>query len=143
MKLIIFALVIIIGVLALALVIKLKKSNLFFFISLVMIFYGVFYCVLFSGVAAPDFTFNRMWPLLCTSAGLSLLASGVRYYKKPRFIYIITSLFFIALSILLLMFSSGIIDLPVKKFVLRTMPLFLVISAAVIMAVSVIRKKCR
>lgn len=134
-------LVIIIGLSSLTLVIKFKKGQWLFFVTIILILYGTYFCVLFSGVFAPNFSLVRTWPILSAIAGMALFPAGLRHYKKPKFVYVIPALAFIVLSVIMFLFSSGIIILPIKRFMLRTMPLFMIFAGMLLILISIFSRK--
>jgi hypothetical protein len=128
--------IIIIGGLLMVLTIKLKKSSVFLFIAIFQLSIGVYLLLLFSRIFAPAFTFAASWPLISILAGVSLFPSGWRHYRAVKFFYAIPALAFVVLGGVLLLFSTRLVAISFKQFMLRWWPLIIIIAGVFLIVLS-------
>ncbi|MDR2842589.1 MAG: hypothetical protein LBV52_05255 [Spirochaetaceae bacterium] len=135
------AIAVIIGFLSYILTVKLKKPAWYLFISLIIGFVGLYFLILFSNAFAPYFTFGRTWPVFSILVGIALIPVGWRRYGGFKLFYVVPAISFVVLGAFLFLLSSGILQIDVKKFILKALPVFMVISGLFMIFASLFTSK--
>ncbi|GMO43015.1 MAG: hypothetical protein Ta2B_23420 [Termitinemataceae bacterium] len=130
------SLVTIIGGIFLVITLKQKKGSHHLFMGTVVFLYGIYFCIVFSNAFFQTFTFPKTWPLLSLVAGIALITAGLRQFRKPKFVYLIPAISFVVLSVILLLFSTGLVALSLKKIILRWMPLLMIFAGVLMILIS-------
>lgn len=125
---------VIIGVLCAILALKLNKRSLYLFFAAFFILLGFF--LFFFTLKIIPMTFSQVWPFLSVFTGLALFPAGWHRYGKIKIGYVVSSLAFIALGCLLLIFSFDVVQFTFKKFILQWWPLILILAGIILVLIS-------
>jgi hypothetical protein len=125
---------VIIGVLCAILALKLNKRSLYLFFAAFFILLGIF--LFFFTLKIIPMTFSQVWPFLSVFTGLALFPAGWHRYGKIKIGYVVSSLAFIALGCLLLIFSFDVVQFTFKKFILQWWPLILTLAGVILVLIS-------
>ncbi|MDR3161428.1 MAG: hypothetical protein LBU28_07430 [Spirochaetaceae bacterium] len=125
---------IIIGALFISLVAKLNKRSLYLFVALLFLQIG-FFLLLFALSIIPV-SFSQGWPFISIFTGFALFPSSWYRYRTFHVGYLVSSLAFVILGCILLLFSFDVVNFPFKKFILEWWPLILFVSGLVLVFVS-------
>ncbi|GMO53230.1 MAG: hypothetical protein Ta2G_11110 [Termitinemataceae bacterium] len=136
LPIIVSILLIIIGGLLVVLTIKLKKSSAYLFLAIFQVVCGVYLLILFTGIFAPSFTFAASWPLISILVGLSLFPAGLRHYKAIKFFYALPAFAFVLLGGVLLLFSTHIVQMSFRQFMLHWWPLIIILSGILLIVLA-------
>jgi hypothetical protein len=119
------------GSLFAVLAIKLNKRVIYLFFASLFCMVGFFVFLVALGIIPSSFLLNA-WPLLAVFSGLALLPTGWRYYGAFRAKYVVPSCVFVALGIVFLVFSFGIVTFSFKQFILDWWPLLIVLAGIIL-----------
>jgi hypothetical protein len=125
---------IIIGVLCAILALKLNKRSLYLFFAAFFILLG-FFLVFFTLRIIPV-SLSQVWPFFSIFTGLALFPAGWYRYGTIKIGYLVSSLAFIILGCLLLVFSFDVVQFTFKKFILHWWPLIVVLAGVILVLVS-------
>ncbi|MDR2630147.1 MAG: DUF5668 domain-containing protein [Spirochaetaceae bacterium] len=125
---------VIIGVLCAMLALKLNKRSLYLFFAAFFILLGFF--LFFFTLKIIPMNFSQAWPFLSVFTGLALFPAGWHRYGKIKIGYTVSSMAFIALGCLLLIFSFDVVQFTFKKFILQWWPLILILAGVMLVLVS-------
>ncbi|MCX7656708.1 MAG: DUF5668 domain-containing protein [Treponemataceae bacterium] len=82
--------------------------------------------------------FYRLWPFLSIIAGLSFIPV-IRFNKrKPVAVFLVPAITFVAIGLILLMFSFHVVDFSFRRFLLTWWPLFLLIGGLMLFLISLL-----
>ncbi|MDR3166531.1 MAG: DUF5668 domain-containing protein, partial [Treponema sp.] len=81
-------------------------------------------------------SFSQAWPFFSIFTGLALIPTGWYRHGKIKIGYVVSSLAFIVLGCLLLVFSFDVVQFTFKKFILRWWPLIVVLAGVILVLVS-------
>jgi hypothetical protein len=125
---------IIIGALFIFLVAKLNKRSLYLFVAILFLQVGFFLLLFFLGIV--PLSFSQSWPLFSIFTGIAMFPSGWHRYRKPQPGYMVSSLAFVILGGILLLFSLDVVRFPFKRFILEWWPLILFLSGLILVFIS-------
>lgn len=125
---------IIIGVLCAVLALKLNKRSLYLFFAAFFILLGSF--LVFFTLRIIPISFSQAWPFFSIFTGLALFPAGWHRYGTIKIGYVVSSLAFIVLGCLLLVFSFDVVQFTFKKFILHWWPLIVVLAGVILVLVS-------
>jgi hypothetical protein len=125
---------IIIGALFIFLVAKVNKRSLYLFAALLFLQVGFF--LLLCALNIIPLRFFQGWPLISIFTGLAMFPSGWYRYGKFHPGYLVSSLAFVILGGVLLLFSLDVVRFSFKKFILEWWPLILFLLGLVLVFVS-------
>jgi hypothetical protein len=125
---------IIIGALFIFLVAKLNKRSLYLFAAVLFLQVG-FFLLLFALEIIP-LSFSQSWPVFSIFTGLAMFPSGWNRYRKLQPGYLVSSLAFVILGGILLLFSLNVVRFPFKRVILEWWPLILFLSGLILVFVS-------
>jgi hypothetical protein len=134
MSVFIALLFILIGVFCAILALKLNKRSLYLFFAAFFILLGFF--LVFLTLRIIPVTFSQGWPFFSVFTGLALFPAGWHRYGKIKAGYTVSSLAFIVLGCLLLIFSFDVVQFTFKKFILQWWPLILILAGVILVLVS-------
>jgi cytochrome c biogenesis protein CcdA len=89
-----------------------------------------------SSLNIVPITFYKWWPLLSVFAGLALIPSGWHRYGVIRSWYVVPSITFIVLGIILLVFSLDVVSFSFKQFMLNWWPLLIALAGLILILIS-------
>ena len=101
---------------------------LFFFLGLLVFFFGLSMTFVFTNVL-PLGT-EHLWPIALLLVGLCLLLTSIFKHRKLRGVYVFPAMLIEFLGFLFLLFSMNIIKVPFSVFIAKWGPLFLVLAGA-------------
>jgi hypothetical protein len=129
---------ILIGALFIFLVAKLNKRSIYLFVAILFLQVG-FFLLLFSRGLIP-LSFSQSWPLCSIFTGLAMFPSGWhrsrKLHRKLQPGYLVSSLAFVILGCVLMLFSLDVVRFPFKRFILEWWPLILFVSGLILVFVS-------
>ena len=82
--------------------------------------------------------FYRLWPFLSIIAGLSFIPV-IRFNKrKPLAVFLVPAIAFVAIGIVLLIFSFRVVDFSFRRFLLTWWPLFMLVGGLMLFLISLL-----
>jgi hypothetical protein len=114
--------------------VKLHKRSLYLFFATFFILVGFF--LLLSTFQIVPVTFQKWWPLISVFTGLALLPSGWHRYGAIRSRYVVPSIAFVSLGIILLVFSLDMVAFSFKQFILNWWPLLIALAGLILVLIS-------
>ncbi|MDR0909840.1 MAG: DUF5668 domain-containing protein [Spirochaetaceae bacterium] len=115
-----------------------------FYQNYAMLFFGTFFIQI--GLFMLLFVLNimpyhisiaRSWPMLSVFVGTSLIPLSFFHSGKPRIRYLLPAIGFIIMGFVLLLFSTGIIDFSLRRFVIQWWFLIVVITGLLLILTAV------
>lgn len=119
----------------------LTQNAVSFYISLNLCIISLLSLIL-TAHAVP-LAFRRHWPLLVITFGVTLLPVGRIHYKKFRTAYVFPSAAMTVLGVFFFLFTLKIIKVPMRVFLGKFMPIFLVFSGAFLIALYYVRQTAK
>jgi len=123
------------GTLFTTLAVKLNKRPIYVFIASFILMVGFFVLLAALKIISREFLFNA-WPMISVFSGLALLPAGRQRYGVFRSRFVVPSCAFIALGLILLIFSFDIVTFSFKQFILDWWPLLIILFGIVLVLVS-------
>ena len=121
----------IIGLVLAFLAIRLSQRPIYIFFAYFALMVG-FFVTLAALKIISQLALLHAWPLISVFSGIALLPAGWRHYGAPRVTYIVPSCVFVALGLVLLIFSFDIVTFSFKQFILDWWPLLLTLTGIVL-----------
>ena len=87
--------------------------------------------------------FREHWPILVITFGVTLLPVGRIHYKKFRTAYVFPSAAMTVLGAFFFLFKLKIIKVPMRVFLGKSMPIFLVFCGAFLIALYYVRQNAK
>lgn len=116
---------IIFGSIVLGVSVGITKKTAHFFIALILLGYGFTTLLLFTCL---PFSFGQIWPSFSLYTGLSIMGSSLFKFKKIKFGYGFSGLFFTLMGVLYGLFSFNIIKFSFKDVARIGGPILLLIT---------------
>lgn len=82
--------------------------------------------------------FYRLWPFLSIIAGLSFIPVIRLNKRKPLAVFLVPAIAFVAIGIVLLIFSFRVVDFSFRRFLLTWWPLFLLVGGLMLFLISLL-----
>jgi hypothetical protein len=114
--------------------VKLNKRSLYLFFSTFFILVGFF--LFLSSLNIVPVIFEDWWPSVSVFAGLALIPAGWHRYGVIKIRYMVPSVAFIMLGVMLLIFSLDIVSFSFKQFILNWWPLLIAIAGLILVLLS-------
>ena len=126
------------GVICAVLAIRLRKRSLYLFLAAFFIQVGIF--ILLSALRILPLPFSKIWPLISIFSGLALFPSGWHRYGAFKTNYIVSSLAFVLLGSVLLIFSLDMVSFSFAQFVIKWWPLIIVLTGLILVMLALATK---
>jgi hypothetical protein len=126
------------GVICAVLALRLRKRSLYLFLASFFIQIGLF--LLLSALHLFPLPFSKAWPLLSVFSGLALFPSGWHRYGLFKTNYIVSSIAFVLLGFVFLVFSLDMVSFSFAQFVLNWWPLIIVLAGLVLVLLALATK---
>jgi hypothetical protein len=130
---------IIVGFLFAVFAVRLNRNPRYIFVSAFFIQTGML--LLFVALGTIKEPLSRLWPFVSVFAGLALLPAGWFRYERPKSVFIVPAIAFVALGAALLFFSFRLVPFSFKRFVLEWWPQLLVLSGVILVLISLSSRK--
>jgi len=127
-------LLVVAGAFCAVLAIKLNKSSSYLFFASFLMMAGIF--LFLSALGIISLPFSRAWPLLSVFSGFALVPAGWRRYGALRKRYIVSSVAFVVLGCVLLIFSLRMVPFSFSQFIRAWWPLLFVIGGLNLILIS-------
>jgi hypothetical protein len=121
---------IIIGVSCAVLAIKLNKRSLYLFFAAFFMQIGFF--LFLSALKIIPVSFTQAWPVLSIFSGLALFPAGWHRYTALKSNYVVSSLAFVILGSILLVFSLDMVTFSFAQFIIEWWPLIIVLAGLIL-----------
>lgn len=126
------------GILAGFVVFKRNLKSRFLFLSCLSILLGLFLFLYTLGLVPGSL--RHLWPVFPLLIAISILPPGFKRYKSPRAVFIIPSLALFILSSIFLLFSTGLIKLSLRAFVVIWWPLIIVLAGLFLITLYILNR---
>jgi hypothetical protein len=117
-----------------ALAIKLSTRSLYLFFAIFFMQAGFF--LFLSALSIFPFSFAQAWPLLSVFSGVALFPAGWRHYGAFRSRYVVPSIAFVALGLVLMIFSLDLVSFSFAQFMKSWWPLLIVLAGLTLVFIS-------
>ena len=128
-------LLLVVGGFCAVLAIKLNKRSLYLFFASLFMMAGFFLFLVALGIV--NLPLSRAWPLLSVFSGLALLPVGWRSHGRIHPRYLVSSCTFVALGILLMVFSLRLIPFSFMSFVQTWWPLLFLLGGFTLVLITI------
>jgi drug/metabolite transporter (DMT)-like permease len=129
---------VLLGALCAVLAIKLNKRSLYLFFAALFLQVGLF--LFLSSLHIIPVSFARGWPLLSVFSGIALFPTGWHRHGTIRARYLVSSIAFVVLGCVLLVFSLDLVSFSLAQFVKNWWPLLVVLAGFILILVSLSTK---
>ena len=127
-------LLVVAGAFCAVLAIKLNKSPTYLFFASFLMMAGIF--LFLSALGIISLPFSRAWPLLSVFSGIALLPASWRRYGVLRKRYVVSSIAFVVLGCVLLIFSLRMVPFSFSQFIRAWWPLLFVLGGLNLVLIS-------
>jgi hypothetical protein len=125
---------VILGVGCAVLAIKLNKRSLYLFFA--AFFMEVWLFLFLSALHIIPVSFSQAWPLLSVFAGVALLPTSWHRHGAFRVRYVVSSILFVVLGSVLLVFSLDLVSFSFSQFVKNWWPLLVLLAGLILILIS-------
>ncbi|MDR1251588.1 MAG: DUF5668 domain-containing protein [Treponema sp.] len=129
---------VILGIGCAVLAVKLNKRSVYLFFASFFLQTGLF--LLLYALHVIPLPFSRVWPLLSVFSGIALFPASWRQYGTFRIRYLVSSLAFILLGSVLLVFSLDLVSFSLAQFVKNWWPLLMILAGLILIPISLSTK---
>ena len=105
---------------------------IFFFLGLLVFFFGLCMTFVFSGVL--PFGPNQLWPIAVLLCGICLILTCIFKHRKVRGVYFFPAVLIEILGIVFLLFSLNVIKISSSSFMAKWGPFVLIFAGASLIA---------
>ncbi|MDR2150238.1 MAG: DUF5668 domain-containing protein [Spirochaetaceae bacterium] len=126
------------GVICAVSALRLRKRSLYLFLAAFFIQIGLF--LLLSALHLFPVPFSKAWPFLSIFSGLALFPTGWHRYGVLKTNYIVSSVAFMILGSVLLLFSFDMVSFSFAQFVLNWWPLIIILAGLVLVLLALATK---
>jgi hypothetical protein len=131
-------LLVIAGVLCAVLAIRLNQRSLYLFFAALFLQAGFF--LLLSALRIIPVSFSQGWPLLSVFTGAALFPTGWHRHGAIRIRYLVSSIAFVMLGSVLLVFSLDLVSFSFSQFVRNWWPLLVIVAGLILTLISLSTK---